>query len=237
MSLNVESKPSASVVLAGNKLKVSISPDQTTSFDRGTYPTSFIEWQTESRIHMFQHLIRAGATSIHSQPAHLPVLATLGLGLFPINLACRGIGLLPKPGLLAKYIHLLISVKNKTLDKESEESLPVRVNAMRQFYGNIEEIDTMLLGGLEIFEGKTSENILANPFVSLLYSGESPKYPSYQFNCVVEKLPKEDLRYQFLLAARELFAFDVFHVTQKRYPFGYAFHVIETLEKTPYPRR
>jgi hypothetical protein len=186
---------------------------------------------------MFQKLAKASADSVHSQPAHLPVLATLGSGVFPINLASRGIGLLPKHELLEKYISLLVSAKNEASTRIWQESLTARVNAIGQLYRNPAEIDPMLLGGLEIFEGRTAENIRSNPLVSLLYSGEPPQFPSYQFNCIAEILPPDDMRYQFLLAARELFAFDSFHITQKHYPFGYAFHLVEIKEKTPHPRR
>ncbi len=41
--------------------------------------------------------------------------------------------------------------------------------------------------------------------------------------------------YRFLLAARELFAYDAFHVMQHRYPHGYVFHVCEIIDKTPIP--
>jgi len=232
-----ENKIAASVTFAESKITVSIPPNQTATFERLSFPLPFIEWQTQSRLKMFQSLGQAGAASIHSQPAHLPVLATLGSGDFPINLASRGIGLLPKQELLEKYTRLLTTAKKETSGKKTEESLPSRVSAMSQFYGNIEDINPMLLGGLEIFEGKTADNARSNPLVSLLYTGEPPQYPSYQFNCVIEILPPEDLRFQFLLTARELFASDAFHITQKRYPFGYAFHLIEILEKTPYARR
>jgi hypothetical protein len=231
-----ESVSSASVVIAGSKIVVSSPSIQTISYERVSYPQAFVEWQSKSRIEMFQNLAQAGAASVHSQPSHLPVLATLGTGEFPINLASRGIGLLPKFELLEKYIALLVSAKNKESGKKWQESLPARVNAMSQFYSNKEEIDTTLLGGLEIFEGKTAKNVRSNPLVSLLYTGKPPQYPSFQFNCIAEILPPEDLRFQFLLAARELFAFDAFHITQSRYPFGYAFHIVEILEKTPYPR-
>jgi hypothetical protein len=227
----------ASAVTTVNQFTLILPSGQAVSYNRCSFPVSFIEWQSKSRMQMFHHMAHAGAASVHSQPAHLPVLATLGSGEFPINLASRGIGLLPKQDLLEKYIQLLVCAKNEASGKKWEDSLPARIDAISQFYSNVEEINPMLLGGLEIFEGKTAENSRSNPHVSLLYTGEPPQYPSYQFNCIVEILPPDDLRYQFLLAARELFAFDAFHITQHRYPFGYAFHLVEILEKTPYPRR
>ena len=234
----IEHRDSTSVEVTKDKIIVSNPPNQPQYYDRSSYPNPFIEWQTKSRMQMFHRLIRAGAASIRSQPAHLPVLATLGKGGFPINLASRGIGLLPKHELLEKYTQLINSSKEEALKNDKwEEALPARVEAISQFYGNIEDVDPMLLGGLEIFEGKTADNARSNPLVSLLFTGEPPQFPSYQFNCVVEILPPGDLRFQFLLAARELFAFDAFHVLQNRYSFGYAYHLVEILEKTPHTRR
>ena len=59
---------------------------------------------------------------------------------------------------------------------------------------------------------------------------------SYQFNAVAERIEPGDDRYQYLLAARELVAWDSFHIEQHRYPFGYVFHLVEIIEKTPFPR-
>jgi hypothetical protein len=237
MTSQNKSTTSISIVTSGNQVTVFQPPDLKTTFTSKPYPESFIEWQSKSRIQMFSHLLHSGAVSVRSQPAHLPILATLGTGEFPINLASRGIGLLPRKELLEEYCLQLNIAKKEAEGKGWEESLPSRVNAMSQFYNNIEGIDPMLLGGLEIFEGKTANNSRANPHVSLLYTGEPPDYPSFQFNCIAEIIPPTDQRFKFLLAARELFAFDAFHITQTRYPFGYVFHLIEVLEKTPYPRR
>ncbi len=76
-----------------------------------------------------------------------------------------------------------------------------------------------------------------NPRASLLYTGKAPYYPSYQFNVIVSIIDVDNPYYVFLRAARELFASDAFHIPQTRYPFGYLFHVVEVLDKTPYPRR
>ena len=93
------------------------------------------------------------------------------------------------------------------------------------------------MGGLEIFEGQTYKNLLTDPRAALLYSGEAPKFPSYQINGVIKFVNKGDIYFRFLLAARELFARDTFHVHQIHYPFGYLFFPIEIKNKTPFPRR
>jgi len=235
--INVEFNSRISITLSEDQIKTKILEDSMITLDRLEFPKDFIEWQSKSRLQMFIRLNQAGAGAIHSQPAHLPVVGTLGEGNFPINLACRGIGLLPKTEVISQYIDLLNEAKFHTATIDVQDSLPYRVKPMRQFYETIKDIDPMILGGLEIFEGKTFANIRANPFVSIIYSGEPPHFPSYQFNCIAEILLPEDIRYQFLLAARELFAFDAFHITQNSYPFGYAFHLVEIIDKTPYPRK
>lgn len=227
----------AEITLEGELISVKLADGQTFSFPHLSFPASFLEWQSQARLQMFQRMRNAGAEAIRAQPAHLPVLATLGKGNFPVNLTSRGIGLLPKTDALEKYTRLLTVTREENDDKVNEESLPARVGAMSQFYNHSEDVDPMMLGGLEIFEGRTPENIRNNPMVSLLYTGEPPRFPSYQFNGVMEFLTPEDERFKFLLAARELFAFDAFHVTQNRYPFGYAFHLVEILDKTPFSRR
>ncbi|WP_287585931.1 hypothetical protein, partial [Candidatus Borrarchaeum sp.] len=62
-------------------------------------------------------------------------------------------------------------------------------------------------------------------------------FPSYQFNGVVGFVDSENPYFRFLRAARELFAFDSFHIPQIRYPYGFLFHVVEIQDKTPFPRR
>jgi hypothetical protein len=231
-----EDAASASVSVSENKLEIKYPRGHSLSCERVPLPQAFLEWQSQARLRMFQLLSQAGSGAIHSQPAHLPVLATLGEGDFPINLATRGIGLLPKSDSIGMYIRLFTSAIKEGDRDRWNVSLPARVDAMRQFYEHIENVDPMILGGLEIFEGRTLANMRNNPLVSLLYTGEPPKYPSFQFNCVMEFLYGDDPRFKFLLAARELFAFEAFHITQKKYPWGYAFHLVEVIEKTPYPR-
>ena len=75
------------------------------------------------------------------------------------------------------------------------------------------------------------------PFASLLYTGTAPRFLSFQFNGIMNIIQNKNQYYQFLLSARELFAFDSFHVLQGRYPFGYLFYVVNIKEKTPYSKK
>lgn len=201
------------------------------------FPDPFIKWQVSARMKMFDLLQQKGAGHARSMPGHLPTLATVSDGLFSVNLSTRGLGVLPKPSLLSEMTALFVEAREKAAAGSVEDSLSDRVAAVRAFYGDARNFDPYFLGGLEIFEGQTARNISRTPFASLLYSGEAPVFPSYQFNGVMRVVSGDDPYYLFLLAARELFAFDAFHVRQVRYPFGYLFYLVEEKDKTPFPRK
>ncbi len=200
-------------------------------------PVDFLQWQSEARIEVFSRLKTHGASAVKTQPAHLPVLATAGTGAFPANMTTKGVGLVPRSDLLEHFTTLFIETRDKASAQSSPETLSSRVEAAQSFYSAITNFDASLLGGLEIFDGRTAQNARKNPRASLLYTGKAPRYPSYQFNVIISIIDADNPYYRFLRAARELFAFDSFHIPQIRYPFGYLFHVVEVLDKTPYPQR
>ncbi len=206
------------------------------AFPRVRLPDDFLFWQSQSRLDMFDKMEQYGAKGVRMAPAPLPVLASMGTGQFPVNLASRGIGLLPKEEYLEEFTTEFIEVRKQANELDFSATLKERVACARRFYSRPETHDPYILGGLEIFEGQTPKNLMENPIASLLYSGESPKFNSYQLNGIVNFVKEGDPHYEFLLAARELFAFDSFHVTQHRYPYGYLFHVAEIKNKTPFPR-
>lgn len=206
-------------------------------YNRIELPQDFLIWQSSARLSAFQQMADYNAEKVRTMPAHLPVLATYGAGEFPVNLTARGIGLLPKPEWIEDFCVQFEKVIHKTKDQDWQETLPKRVEVIRGFYQNPEKFDSSLMGGLEIFEGQTYKNLLVDPRAALLYSGEAPKFPSYQINGVIKFVNKGDIYFRFLLAARELFARDTFHVHQIHYPFGYLFYPVEIKNKTPFPRR
>jgi hypothetical protein len=225
------------VQVAGDHIQVALLGEDRLSFTRVRLPEVFLQWQSEARMRMFDILKTRGAEAMRMQPAHLPVLATLGEGAFPVNLATRGLGVLPKPEQLEPLAHLFEETRRCTEGRPWPETLSQRVEAVRDFYGDPANFDPWTLGGLEIFEGQTPHNLQRNPLASLLFTGEAPRFPSYQFNGVVAFVGSDDPAYRFLRAARELFAFDAFHIPQTRYPYGYLFHMVEARDKTPYPRK
>ncbi|MBN2154348.1 MAG: hypothetical protein JW839_23030 [Candidatus Lokiarchaeota archaeon] len=223
--------------MTGNSIEAMVGGEKRT-FAAMELPRPFLEWQSEARMRMFKAMTQGGAGQVRVQPAHLPVLATWdagdGAGDFPVNLSTRGMGILPKADKLAHYTSSLERARAESAGRPIQETLPARLRAMEAFYVNVDNFDTRLLGGLDIFEGQTAKNMEHNPRVALLYTGEAPKYPSFQFNAVVEKVLPGNPHYQFLLAARELFATDAFHVHQDRYPFGYICKIVEIKDKTPF---
>jgi hypothetical protein len=208
-----------------NQLQVKRAQQNEITLPRIPLPDKFLQWQSESRIKLFNHLLQKGANAIRTQPAHLPVLASIGSPPFSINLTSRGIGVLPIPEQLEAVTHRFEETRKSIEGQEWAESLHTRATTAKEFYASYKNFDRWLLGGLEIFEGQTAKNLQENPFASLLYTGEAPRFPSYQFNGVIEFVKDNNPYYHFLLAARQLFAFDPFHVRQIRYPHGYLFHV------------
>jgi hypothetical protein len=218
-------------------LEVTLPMSGRVTFSRVRMPNDFLTWQSQARLSMFEIMEKHGGKSVNMAPVHLPVLASLGEGNFPINLATRGIGVLPKNEKITEFTEKFREVRALVDESRFGESLPERVQYAREFYSRPELFNPYILGGLEIFEGTTPKNLMANPMASLLYTGEAPKYPSYQLNGVIEFVKPKHPCYEFLLAARELFAFDNFHIKQKSYPYGYIFHVVEVKDKTPFPRK
>ncbi|HCM26723.1 MAG TPA: hypothetical protein DIC34_09300 [Treponema sp.] len=204
---------------------------------RAELPSAFLKWQSEERLEMFSEMSRAGAGSVRRMPSHLPVLATIGQGPFPVNLATRGMGMLPKPERLAEFTTSFEAARREGEGRAPEETLARRAETARAFYGDPANFDPSILGGLEIFEGRSEANLKADPLASLLYAEPAPRYLSFQINGVVDLVDGDDPRFRFLLAARELFAMDAFHIRQTRYPHGYLFYVCEVLDKTPVERR
>lgn len=200
-------------------------------------PKKFLAWQSRARLEAFEVMRNHQAGAVRSMPAHLPVLATFGEGDFPLNLTTRGIGLLPKAAVLEEVTNRLKVTIRETQGKPWPETLPRRLSAIKAFYENPDLFDETRMGGLEIFEGQTLKNLKADPRAALLYTGSAPDYYSYQLNGYVTLIDQDDVCYRFLLAARELFAQDAFHIHQINYPNGYLFYPVEIKDKTPFPRR
>ncbi len=199
-------------------------------------PHKFLRWQSECRLAVIDQLQRKGATFVTRHPAHLPIIATWGEGKFPVNLACKGMGPLPRPENIVGVTEQFEAVQEKYASEPVALSLPARLEIARTFYSDPLNFDPRQLGGLEIFEGCTLSNLRRRPVSSLLFVGEGPGYCSFQLNGVMELVEENDLRRRFLLAARTLFANDSFHISQAGYSYGCLFRPWEIREKTPFTK-
>jgi hypothetical protein len=205
-------------------------PSSTTEGTAERLPPDFLRWLSESRSSLFEVMASVGAEAVRTQPSHLAVMATIDRDGGKINMATRGMGPVPRPEMVERYTGEFQSACR-------EGDLNARINAARRFYSDHGLFDPSLLGGLEIFEGRTYNNLLKDPWAALLFTGDAPGYVSYQFDGPVSLVRPGDPYYEFLLQARGLFARDAFHLVQKGYPVGYLFRPVEVTVKTPYSRR
>jgi hypothetical protein len=201
-------------------------------------PPRFLAWMVESRRQLLDELEQGRQVRYFS--AHLPVIASWTAdGSFPVNLSVKGIGLVPRESLLSDFIREFEDVYEHAREKGWGESFPKRSEALRRLYADPELFDAGRMGGLEIFEGRTLENLKALPRISLLFMGMLPQpkrmsYLSFQVNGEVDICPPGDPYHRFLLAARRLFEFDRFHLPQNDYPLAYVIRVSEVLDKSPF---
>ncbi len=199
-----------------------------------------MNWLVSSRIKFFDSMKNGKPTKYFA--AHLPVMATWREGdPYPVNMTVKGLGLLPTEENLQYYTELFENIAAESRALPWGESLNKRMEAVKILYGDMENLDPTMLGGLEIFEGRAFENMQINPHTSLLYMGMSEaeqgmQYISFQINGEVEILSNDHPYYRYLLASRKLFEFEKFHLYQPDYPFGYLVKVAEVRDKSPWSK-
>ncbi len=205
------------------------------SKDRARLPLEFLEWQANTRIELLRSVRMTSPSGVKHMPAHLPVMATVDED-GEVNLASKGVGLLPRPELLERYTVLFESMVDGEAEGPHAESAERRLEALLQLYGRTDQLDDRLLGGLEIFEGTTYRNLRRDPKAVLLFTGGAPDFASYEVRGEVRIVGADDAHYRYLLAARQLFARDPFHVLQSNYPHGFIVTVRSVKSKQPFSR-
>lgn len=194
-------------------------------------PEKFLDWQLSARAHLFEALERQEMPRSFS--AHLPAVSTLGSGSFPIHMANKGVGMLPKDELIPDLLREIDDCMEWAAQRSWNESQARRIATARLLYDHADRVDPRRFGLIEIFRGSTFENLQRNPQATLLFTGDAPKWLSFQVNCVAEIIEPGDPRFEFIVGMRLLFESDRFHVQQLKYPMGYVFWVHEVIEKTP----
>jgi hypothetical protein len=197
-------------------------------------PEKFVHWQTEYKRGVYDAIERDQYIAFNA--GHLPVVGTIGeTGLVP-NLANKGVGFTPKDEYLAHYLDQVESAVERIQrlpPHAVDETRALRVATAREVYATPEHLDWSRLGLLEIFEGATLRNLSRHPFASVLWTGDSPVFVSFQADCIVEIIPTDDPRYRFAWAMRRLFEYEPFHVVQTIFPYAYLFWIIDWHDKTP----
>jgi len=197
-------------------------------------PEKFVQWQLDYKRRVYDAIEKDEYVAFNA--GHLPVVGTIrGEGLVP-NLANKGVGFTPKDEYLEHYVGLVESAVEKiqALPPHAvDQTRSLRISTAREFYAHPEHIDWRRLGLLEIFEGDTYRNLTSWPLASVLWTGESPVFMSFQVDCAVEIIPTDDARYRFSWAMRRLFEYEPFHVVQTMFPYAYTFWVYDWHDKTP----
>ncbi|MBF0317978.1 MAG: hypothetical protein HQL04_07360 [Nitrospirae bacterium] len=207
-------------------------------------PAHCLRWLVSSRLRFVNDMKDGKPLKYFS--AHLPVMATWSQTTatdqrYPVNMTVKGIGLIPRGDLLATYTTIFEEAAATAKTLTPPEGMIARVEVMGRLYAEQSNFDPSLLGGLEIFGGKTLENLTQNCYASLLYvgmqQGAGPmSYISFQVNGKIEILDTTNPHYRFLLASRKLFEHDKFHIYQPDYPHGYLIRVEEVIDKSPWSK-
>ncbi len=216
-------------------------PEGVQEFPIRELPERFIRWQLDYKHKVYDAIEKDAYIPFNA--GHLPVVGTWdGETAFP-NLANKGVGFTPRDEYMDYYLELVEDAVEKISQLPPhavDETRSLRIATAREFYNHPEHIDWRRLGLLEIFEGTTFQNLCRNPFASVLWTGNSPAFLSFQVDCVVEIITPEHPRYRFSWAMRRLFEYEPFHVVQTMFPYAYTFWVHRWKEKTPrrrYPGR
>jgi len=197
-------------------------------------PEKFVQWQLDYKRRVYDAIAKDEYIAFNA--GHLPVVGTWDdQGLVP-NLANKGVGFTPKDEHLEHYVRLVEDAVERIQGLPPhavDETRELRVSTAREFYAHPEHIDWRRLGLLEIFEGDTYRNLTRRPLASVLWTGQSPVFVSFQVNCAVEIIPTDHPRYRFSWAMRRLFEYEPFHVVQTMFPYAYTFWVYGWQDKTP----
>jgi len=201
-------------------------------------PEKFVQWQLDYKRRVYDAISRDEYIAFNA--GHLPVVGTWAgddpSGSLVPNLANKGVGFTPKDEHLEQYVRLVEDAVERiqALPPHAvDETRELRVQTAREFYAHPEHIDWRRLGLLEIFEGDTYRNLMRRPFASVLWTGQSPVFVSFQVDCAVEIIPTDHPRYRFSWAVRRLFEYEPFHVVQTMFPYAYTFWVYDWHDKTP----
>ncbi len=206
----------------------------TREFEVRDLPEKFVQWQLEYKRRIYDAIERDEYVAFNA--GHLPVVGTWNDDALVPNLANKGVGFTPRDEHIEHYLSLVEGAVEQiqALPPHAvDETRALRIRTARELYSHPEHVDWRRLGLLEIFEGETYRNLARRPMASVLWTGNSPVFVSFQVDCVVEIITTDDPRYRFSWAMRRLFEYEPFHVVQTIFPYAYCFWVTGWHDKTP----
>lgn len=193
-------------------------------------PKPFLEWQLRSRRANIRFFMRGEGE--HDFAVHVGYMGTVNPdGRAPINLAAKGVGLLPRRDIepLTREIEALIQ---EGLARGEEATRERRLGFLLRLYEEI-ELDQYSFTTIEIYAKTTWRNLMHDPRCSVLFS--SYRNTSFLINGVTEVLGPGTPGYRFVTGIH-----DLFHLPRggerKRYPAVYRIWAVEAYNKTPGPR-
>ena len=197
-------------------------------------PEALASWLDQGRRAMYQQLVD-GAAPVSFFSQHLPMVVSYNAGsIFPFTCGNKGVGYLPREDQLERWIARYRETIEASKGKPWRDTLRLRVQTAAEFNLDPSCIDRRCLVTLEIFERQTFRNLQETPLASLLFTGHSPSFTSFQVNCAVEIVGPGDPRYTFITLGRTMFEYDEFHITQHNFPYAYVFWITECISKTPF---
>ena len=195
----------------------------------GGLPRLFLDWQVQTRIGNLNFFLTGEGTPDFA--VHTGYMATLGApGEFPVNIAAKGIGLLPRGHLapLTAEIEALVARAAAEGEKETREE---RLRFLLRLYETV-PMDDRVLTTIELYGKTTWRNVLRDPRCAVLFS--SYRNISYAVNGVVEVVFPGDPVYRYVTALH-----DLFHPPRgprREYPAVYRIWAAQVWDKTPGPR-
>lgn len=193
-------------------------------------PQAFIEWQLKWRCANVRFFMSGEGE--HDFAVHVGYMGTINPeGPSPINIAAKGVGLLPRHDLeaLTDEIESLIA---EGLAKGEKETRTKRLSFLLNFYEKT-DFDFYSFTTIEIYAKTTWRNVMHDPRCSVLFS--SYRNTSFLINGVAQVFRPNTPEYRFVTALH-----DLFHLPKggqrRQYPAIYRIWVVEAYNKTPGPK-
>ncbi len=232
--------------ISNEKIHLTIDKESYEYIRKGLPPSIFnllIDFREKSIRDIIDRVNNPGGFSGGASTLHSPPVATRGTpSSFPVNMASKGIGFIPREDFLKDRVEQFDSLINEALENGDDSNREERLNTLLEFYTQREKIDNRMLGTLELYGIRSWRNLQYDPRISILYntvmeSENRPNYISFEVRGVVEVVEKESLRWRWQRNVHDLF--HLYKAKERRegdWPVAVlTIHVLKVIDKRPYP--